>query len=499
MSHELLLSAIATAQDVLKFCAEPSALDETVAWCRERGIGKVYLETYRGKTQPEASVLAAARRAFEVAGIVASGCICTTNLGEDSDGWPGVPCFSRGDCAGRLEELFRAAAPHFDELIIDNRLFTDCCCDACQERLGDQSWTEFRQNLMMDICADHVVGPALEVNPRLRLVFKYPSWFEGIAWRGYDVVQHTGLFHAVCGGAETRDPMSEKWGKRQPFGGFFTTHWLRQVCGEKCIGSWIDTIACSPEVFMAQARGSVLGGARELVLFCMGHLRAEEANAEREILAGVAFLDPLCEEREELDRLVGIVGEHPPRGVAAYRDPRADAGGEPYMFEHLGMAGIPVVASPAFPTDAAAAVFGEQSCMPETGHGIAEFVGRGKPALVTSRFAERVGDLPESDRLLRLDTSSHLFPDRMRVGESADAALPEAAEWIESPPDDLLAAKRVLCDAVGCPVDAPAGVGVTLLGERYVALQSFLAEPTSVALRGDATVVPPGGLLVVKA
>ena len=489
------LSTIATAQDVLRFCAEPTALADTAAWCRGHGIGKVYLETYRGTTQPAPAVLAGARRAFESAGIEASGCICTTNLGADSDGWPGVPCFSRGDCAGRLEELFRSAAPHFDELIIDNRLFTDCCCPACQERRGEQTWTEFRQDLMVGICADHVVGPALEANPRLRLVLKYPSWYEGIALRGYDVIRHTGLFHAVCAGAETRDPRSEKWGKRQPFGGFFTAHWYHQVCGDKCMGTWVDTIACSPQVFMAQVRGSVLAGAREVVLFCMGLLRAEEASAEREILPGAAYLDPLCAERERLDRLAGIVAEHPALGVAAYRDPRADAGGEPYLFEHLGMAGIPVVASPTFPTDAPAAAFGEASCMAETGHGIAEFAGKGKLALVTSRLAGRVGDLPESDLLLPLDTSSHFFPDRMRTEDSGDEGLSEASGLAVSPPDDLLRARRKLLAAVGCPVDGGSGVGVTLLGERYVAVQNFTTD--AVVLRspegtGTGLTIAPG-------
>ena len=494
------LSTIATAQDVLKFCASSAALADTVAWCRDHGIGKVYLETYRGKTRPEPEVLAFARRAFEAAAIGASGCICTTDLGANSDGWPGVPCFSRGDCAGRLDVLFRAAAPHFDELIIDNRLFTDCCCTACQERRGEQTWTEFRQDLMVQICADNVVGPALDVNPRLRLVLKYPSWYEGIAWRGYDVVRHTDLFHGVCAGAETRDPASEKWGKRQPFGGFFTTHWYHQACRDKCIGSWIDTIACSPEIFMAQARGSVLGGAREVVLFCMGHLRSEDATPDRETRPGRAFMEPLCAERGELDRLAGVVAAHPPRGVAAYRDPRADAGGEPYVFEHLGMAGIPVVASAKFPTDAPASASAEASCVPELGYAISELVAAGKPALVTSRLAKRIGGLPDRDELMCVDTSGSVFPDRMRTEESGAEGLPEAARLAESPPGDLADAKRALCTAVACPVDAPAGVAVTLLGERYVAVQNFRADAVAIHMAGPASrdvTVPAGSLALL--
>jgi len=473
----LRLSTIATAQDVLTYCADVRSLSDSVAWCRDRGIGKVYLETYRGKTRPEADILATARRAFETAGIEAAGCVCSTDLGENSNGWPGVPCFSRGNCAGRLEEIFRQVAPHFDELIIDNRLFTDCSCEACEEQRGARTWTEFRQDLMVEICERHVLEPALDENPRLQLVFKYPSWYEGIAERGYDVVRHTDLFHRVCAGAETRDPTSEKWGKRQPYGAFFTTHWYHQVCGEKCLGSWIDTIACSPEIFMAQVRGSVLGGAKEIVLFCMGLLRAEEAKPDREILAGREHLGPLCADRGELDRLAATVAEHPPCGVAAYRVPGGDAGGEPYVFEHLGMAGIPLYASAELPVHAPAAAFGEASAAPDLTRQLADFVGDGKPALVTSRLSRRVGPLPQSPQIHTIDTAAHFFPDRMRTQETGEEVLPEMSCVTPS----LETAKRAFLEAVGCPVEAPTGVGVTLLGDRYVVLQNF--GPESVVVR----------------
>ena len=224
---------------------------------------------------------------------------------------------------------------------------------------------------------------------------------------------------------------------------------------------------------MAQVRGSVLGGAKEIVLFCMGLLRAEEANQDREILAGREHLDTLCAERGELDRLAALVAEHPPCGVAAYRDPRADAGGEPYVFEHLGMAGIPLYASAEFPSHAPAAVFGEPSAAPELVRQLAAFVGNGRPVLVTSRLARRIGVLPQSPQLHTIDTTAHLFPDRMRTEETGEEGLPEVSCLMMSPTLALETARRSLLQAVGRPVDAPPGVGVTLLGDRYVVVQNF--------------------------
>lgn len=493
-------SMIVTAQDVLAHCADPAALDGAVRWCGEQGIDKVYLETYRGGTEPKRETLASARRAFERAGIRAAGCICTTGLGEDSGGWPGVPCFSRGNCAERLEAIFRKAAPCFDELIIDNRLFTDCGCPTCAERKGERSWTEFRQDLMVEICERHVIGPALDANPRLRLTFKFPSWFEGIASRGYDVIRHTEMSHNVCAGAETRDPTSDKWGKRQPYGAFFTTHWYHQATGGKCIGSWIDPIACSPEIFMAQVRGSVLGGAREVVLFSMGLFRADEALPDRETLPGKALLGPLQCERAALNRLAALVAEHPPGGVAAYRDPKGDAGGEPYVFEHLGMAGIPLYASPHFPDSAPAAVFAEPSAVPDFPVRISSFLSTGHLALATARLHERV-DLAESARLLSLDTSAYFFPDRMRTEETGEEHLAEASCLIESPTDELRQTRAALLDAVNCPVEAPPGVGITLLGDQYVVAQNYRPEPASLSLSGPYRIersIGPWGLEIIE-
>lgn len=232
---------------------------------------------------------------------------------------------------------------------------------------------------------------------------------------------------------------------------------------------------------MAQVRGSVLGGAKEIVLFCMGLLRAEEAKPDRETLAGREHLEPLCAERDALDRLAALVGEYPPCGVAAYRDPRGDAGGEPYMFEHLGMAGIPLYASPRFPVNAPAAAFGEPSAVADLGVQLTAFVGDAKPALITSRLTRRLGALPQSPPLHAIDTAAHFFPDRMRTEGTGEEGLPEISCLVTSPTPALETAKRSLLEAAACPVDVPSGVGVTLLGDRYVVVQNF--GPESVAVR----------------
>jgi hypothetical protein len=501
MTTGVRLSTVVTAPDVLNHCGDPASLADTVTWCRVHGIDKVYLETYRGKTQPDIEVIATARRAFERAGVEAAGSLCTTDLGQNSEGgWQGVPCFSRGTgSVERLEVLVRHAAPQFEELIIDNRLFTDCRCEACAARKGNRTWAAFRQDLMVQVCERHVLGPAFEVNPNLRLVFKFPSWYEGIALRGYDVLRHAEMFHSVCAGAETRDPTSEKWGKRQPYGAFFTSHWYHQATSNKCMGCWIDTIACSPAIFLSQARGSILGGARELVLFRLGHLRDTAPAPDSERHPGDAYMTPLCAEREQLDRLATLVAEHPPIGVAGYRDPGGDAGGEPYVFEYLGMLGIPIVASPHFPYDAPAAAVSEASVNVGLATSLGSYASAGKSAVVTSRVVRKVPELAKYGTIV--DTSHHGFPDRMRVQESGDQDMPEFAQVLEAVPPALEEVRRSLLEAVALPLEAPPGVGVTLLGSRYVVVQNFRPETAGVRVasgEGRTVSLAPGGLTILE-
>ena len=121
------------------------------------------------------------------------------------------------------------------------------------------------------------------------------------------------------------------------------------------------------------------------------------------------------------------------------------------------------------------------SAVADLGVQLTAFVGDAKPALITSRLTRRLGALPQSPPLHAIDTAAHFFPDRMRTEGTGEEGLPEISCLVTSPTPALETAKRSLLEAAACPVDVPSGVGVTLLGDRYVVVQNF--GPESVAVR----------------
>ena len=40
------------------------------------------------------------------------------------------------------------------------------------------SWTDFRLKLMTDAARDLIINPAKAVNPKVKIVIKYPNWYE---------------------------------------------------------------------------------------------------------------------------------------------------------------------------------------------------------------------------------------------------------------------------------------------------------------------------------
>ena len=93
-NKELLrVSTIFTAHDVRDKLSTESGLDSAIYWCKEAGITRVFIETFRGYTA-ERDVLTNAKKRFGEAGIEASGCVTTVNFGKPSTGWSTVSCYT---------------------------------------------------------------------------------------------------------------------------------------------------------------------------------------------------------------------------------------------------------------------------------------------------------------------------------------------------------------------------------------------------------------------
>ena len=117
-------------------------------------------------------------------------------------------CYSTPEDREKVKAMTEFTARHFDEIILDDFFFSNCKCDRCIAAKGDKSWTRFRTEQLDDVSRDLIIGPAKAINPKVRLIIKYPNWYESFQGLGYDLAVEPKLYDAIYTGTETRDANS---------------------------------------------------------------------------------------------------------------------------------------------------------------------------------------------------------------------------------------------------------------------------------------------------
>jgi len=222
-------STLFTAQDVRDRLTTEAGRQEALEFCRKLGISKVYVETYRDNYQAEEATLKAARDFFRQSGLRVSGCVTPTRVGKISSGWEESVCYTHRQSQEKLAAIFRFTAGLFDEIMIDDFFFTDCECSECSAAKGSQSWRQYREKLMLQVSRDSVLGPARAANPKVKVILKFPQWYDRFQERGYIPDQEAALYDRIWVGTELRDPASDEWGHKQQYEGNFVYRWLAEV------------------------------------------------------------------------------------------------------------------------------------------------------------------------------------------------------------------------------------------------------------------------------
>ncbi len=330
----LSLSAYVTAHAVSRFLSNERERRRAISQFRNLGITKVYEEFYRSGFLVEEPVLRRVKGALERAGFEVSGGIATTHGGnftkEATMGWSWI-CYTSPKSRHNLREAMVMAASIFDEIIVDDFLCTACRCGGCRRQKGRRDWRAFYRDLMVDFSASCLIDPAKKVNPSIRLIIKYPQWYDRFHVFGYDVGRQIKAFDAVWVGTEIRDPRIEFVHQYEPFANY---SYLASVGGTKVSGAWFDYYNCYPEIYLEQAYQSILAGAPELVLFCYDPVRYDTRDPNTEALIGRrSFLEGLCE---------ALKGRRP-IGIEAYKPQDSDPAAESFLFDYLGVMGLPVL------------------------------------------------------------------------------------------------------------------------------------------------------------
>jgi len=344
---------------------------------RHLKVGKVYLETHRDGVMPDEATIEGARAYLLDRGVeVGGGITYTVNERNRFQTY----CYTQPESRAKVREIAEYTAKLFDDFILDDFFFTNCKCPACIEAKGARSWTEYRLQLMTAAAKDLVEGPARAANPDVRVIIKYPNWYEHFPALGFNLETQPAIFDGLYTGTETRDPEignqhlqpyesyeifryfeaikpgANHGGWVDPFGSMTTDRYAEQL--------WLTAFSKAPEITLFDFRsiqGLIRQGQRapwqegrseaprnwgvgvDFDEMVSDHLQADGSLAEDATLAlaaGHAF--------DLADGVVGQLGE--PVGVLSYKPHHSM--GEDFLHNYLGMLGIPIAMQPTFPSEA---------------------------------------------------------------------------------------------------------------------------------------------------
>ncbi len=470
-------STLITAQNVRDLLSTDEKIRQAVAWCKATGVTKVYVESFRGGYRAERATLLHAKERFLAEGIAVSGCVTTTHVGKASTGWSDtISCYTDRATQENLQAVFEFTAGLFDEIMIDDFWFTDCQCPECdaarraktvvvgerQYPVTGDTWEDYRCELMARLSHDRILTPARHLNPNVKIIIKYPQWYDEFHQRGYEVIRETADFDRIWVGTETRDYRDKQWGGTPQYEAFFIMRWLGGIGGAKCGGGWFDPYGTTERTYVEQARQTVLGGARESLLFCYGSLL--EHTGPKNVGALRAALPELLAVAEQVAR-------RKPAGIAAYKPANSHPEKERRVFDFVGMMGLPLAPCHAFPTNAPAAFFSVHALKDADLAGkLAGLAASGKPVLITDGLVAPL--------------AWTLQPDRPNVRILPVKGQP--ASLLELPPKELDAVRDALLKPWKLTWRAPNRVALYLFEDGSWVVENFNDTAAAVRLNGES-------------
>jgi hypothetical protein len=335
---------------------------------RQAKIDKIYLETHRDMVVADRETLLKAKKFFEDRGIqVAGGITITVSEMNRFQTY----CYSNPEHRKKLKDIVEFTAGLFDEFILDDFFFTNCKCEHCIRAKGTKSWTRFRLDLMDEAARTLILKPAKAINPKIKVVIKYPNWYEHFQGLGFNLETEPKLFDGIYTGTETRDRSGDQ--HLQEYLGYSIFRYFENIKPGGNGGGWVDTYGGRYiDRYAEQLWLTLFAKAPEITLFDFGQMLRKMQPAERApwqgqktsfdfdaMMAPVSLPDgtsvkPTTYARaagftlEQVDRFLAQLGK--PVGLKSYKPYHST--GEDFLHAYLGMIGIPIDLLPEFPTDA---------------------------------------------------------------------------------------------------------------------------------------------------
>ena len=346
------------------------------------GLDKIYLETHREDIDIDKEQILMIKNFLESKGVEVSGGITTVT--PDFEGAQGgkrrlfnTMCYTDPAMREKVKEISEYTASLFDEVILDDFYFTNCSCESCIKAKGDRDWVNFRKELMMDVSKNLIVDPAKKVNPKVKMVVKYPNWRESYHFTGYLPKEEQDIFDATYIGTETRSP---KYADQHlpEYLSYSLVRYMENAWPGKNGGGWFDIFQCwSSDRYLEQGYLTAFAKAKELMHFEWSNL------IDNRFVGGMGI------QLKKIDDMLDDVGN--PTGVATYIP--YESSGENHIEMRFGMIGIPIEATPNFPSNKKNILLTESSAYDkDVVTKLSEYVKNGGEAVITTGFLKKCGN-----------------------------------------------------------------------------------------------------------
>ena len=434
-------------------------------------VDKIYLETHRDLHLVDDATLEKVKAFFLAQGIeVAGGITYTINESNDFETFS----YSDPDDRAMVKKIAEHTARHFDEFLLDDFFFTSSKKDVEIAAKGNKTWTQYRLELMNEAGRNLVVGPAKAVNPKVKVIIKYPNWYDHFQGLGFNLEDGPQIFDGVWTGTETRDPAGNQ--HLQNYLGYNIMRYFENISGGRNGGGWVDSggIYMSMDRYAEQLFLTAIAKGRDVMLFDYRQLLGVQLNPRfrapwqdgdvswkyDEMTApfqnGEETVTPTTMARiadvvlRKADALVGQLGN--PVGIPSYKVYHAT--GEEFLQNYLGMAGLPMDMYPAFPEGRKTVLLTRQAAPdPDLAAKIRKQLQDGGDVVITTGLLQAVPEKIAEICELRCSDYKALVNDFGRYGRSSKDILIPQIQYLTNDSWEVVSAGRPLTGGVsGYPI-----------------------------------------------
>lgn len=429
-------------------------------------VDKIYLETHRDLLIVPESTIIQAKKYFEDRGIeVGGGITYTVNESNNFETF----CYSNPEHRIKVREIAEHTAKFFDDFILDDFFFTNCKCDLCIKAKGKMSWTEYRTKLLAEAGESLVIKPAKKINPNVKVIIKYPNWYDHFQGLGFDLEHGPQLFDGMWTGTETRDPSGNQ--HLQAYLGYNIVRYFDNLRPGYNLGGWVDSGGSNMGMdrYAEQLWITLFAKAPEVTLFAYNQLigvRLRDTHKTAWQGMGTSFdweemMEPIVVDGktvqattlaraagitfEKVDKFMGELGN--PVGIQSYKP--YNSIGEDFLPNYLGMIALPMDMRPEFPVGQRVVLLTEQAKYDkELLKKIQAQLQGGGDVVITTGLLKAVPDIIAQIAELRCTDLKALVNDFGRYGVSDKDIIIPQVQYLTNDAWELASAGRPLTGGV---------------------------------------------------